>query len=342
LDAATYLPVVARAWQGLTTIALQLNGFLTDCPKSFPRSATIDLGTSKLLGSSMLVPYLDRAYLYRIEVSTDNATWQPIVDRTTNTSIGSRLDEFTPVNARYVRLTVVGVSADSTTWVSIQEFAVYPPPTTPPPSSYAVDTFTRTVSNGLGTADTGGSWSVSGSASNYSVSGGTGRMRLASPGASPAAHLLAVSAADVDVTVDSVLDKPATGGGVYAVVVARHVGSNDYRFRMRRLATGSVMLYLTKVVGGVQTSLTSTSVAGLMPAVTDTLRMRFQVRGAGTTTLSAKVWRVGQTEPANWQTTTTDSTAVLQTPGAVGLRALLSDTSTNAPVTASFDNLEAH
>ncbi len=31
LDPATYLPVVARAWQGLTTLALQPSGFVTDC-----------------------------------------------------------------------------------------------------------------------------------------------------------------------------------------------------------------------------------------------------------------------------------------------------------------------
>ena len=31
LDAATYLPVVARAWAGLTTAALQPSGFVTDC-----------------------------------------------------------------------------------------------------------------------------------------------------------------------------------------------------------------------------------------------------------------------------------------------------------------------
>jgi rhamnogalacturonyl hydrolase YesR len=31
LDRATYLPAVARAWQGLTTISLQPNGFVTNC-----------------------------------------------------------------------------------------------------------------------------------------------------------------------------------------------------------------------------------------------------------------------------------------------------------------------
>jgi hypothetical protein len=40
-------------------------------------------------------------------------------------------------------------------------------------STAAADSFTRTVSNGLGTANTGGSWSLEGSSSRFSVGGGT-------------------------------------------------------------------------------------------------------------------------------------------------------------------------
>ena len=49
------------------------------------------------------------------------------MDRTTTTSTGSLLDDFAPgtVSARYARLTVVGVYGVATTWVSIQEFAVF-------------------------------------------------------------------------------------------------------------------------------------------------------------------------------------------------------------------------
>ena len=211
LDAPTYLPVVARAWQGLTTVSLQSNGFVTNCqgpgtgPRSsytataprtpptstssgtvnvdsppfcvgafllagsaiaqltsspstrrpvaytgqqvgneasrvndgdvttqwsaagFPQAVTIDLGANYRLSNAMVVPYLDRAYRYRIETSTDNVAWQLVVDQTANTSTGSRLDDFTPgtVNARYARLTVTGVYGVNTTSASIQEFAVY-------------------------------------------------------------------------------------------------------------------------------------------------------------------------------------------------------------------------
>ncbi len=213
LDSATYLPVVARAWQGLTTIALQPSGFVSDCqgadsapgapytapgPRTkpttnssgtvnvdsppfcvgafllagaqvaqlisspsndrpatatgqqvagygpdrvndgdvttrwsvsgFPQSVTIDLGASYSLSNAKVVPYLDRAYRYRVQTSTDDQHWTTVIDRSTNTSTGSELDAFKtgPVTAPYVRLSVVGVYGVATSWVSIQEFAVYP------------------------------------------------------------------------------------------------------------------------------------------------------------------------------------------------------------------------
>jgi len=159
LDAPTYLPVVARAWRGLTTISLQPSGFVANCqgpgvgpgpsytakaprtaPTStssgtvnidsppfcvgalllagsavaqltsspstgrpvaytsqqvgneargvddgdvttrwsasgFPQAATIDLGAQYRLSNSMVVPYLERAYRFRIETSIDTVHW---------------------------------------------------------------------------------------------------------------------------------------------------------------------------------------------------------------------------------------------------------------------------
>ena len=212
LSSATYQPVVAKAWQGLSTIALQPSGFVTDCqsvgsgpaisytatsPRTeqtsassgtvnadeppfcagafllagsqvaqlitspstgrpvtytsqqvgneasrlddgnvstrwsasgFPQAVTIDLGASTQVSNAKVVPYLDRAYRYRVETSTDNVHWQTVIDRTANTTTGSLIDTFATgtVSARYVRLTVTGVFGVSTTWASIQEFAVYP------------------------------------------------------------------------------------------------------------------------------------------------------------------------------------------------------------------------
>ena len=212
LDSATYQPIVAKAWKGLSTMALQPSGFVTDCqangvapaapytatsPRTgqtstssgtvnsdeppfcagafllagaqvaqlitspstgrpvtytsqhtgneathvndgnvttrwsasvFPQSVTIDLGANTSVSNAQVVPYLDRAYRYRVQTSTDNSHWTTVIDRTANTTGGSLIDNFTTgaVSARYVRLTVTGVYGVSTTWASIQEFAVYP------------------------------------------------------------------------------------------------------------------------------------------------------------------------------------------------------------------------
>ncbi len=52
-----------------------------------------------------------------------------------------------------------------------------PSPTPKPLAAYAADAFARTVAQGLGNADVGGAWDVSGSASSFSVANGAGRIR---------------------------------------------------------------------------------------------------------------------------------------------------------------------
>jgi rhamnogalacturonyl hydrolase YesR len=211
LDRATYLPVIAKAWNGLTTISLQPSGFLTDCqnvgyepgtpytgaaprtaPTStspgtlnadsppfcagafllagselarlthamstgrpvtasaqqtgneatravdgdvttrwsasgFPQTLTVDLGSVHRASNAQVMTQLDRAYRYRIQTSMDGSTWTTVVDRTANTTPGTLLDNFSTgtIGLRYARLTVTGIADNSTTWVSIREFAVH-------------------------------------------------------------------------------------------------------------------------------------------------------------------------------------------------------------------------
>ena len=209
-----------------------------------------------------------------------------------------------------------------------------------PAPVYASDEFGRTLAAGWGTADQGGAWTVAGTTGNFAVGGGTGTIRLGAAGAGPSAWLNAVARADVDTTVDVKLDKAATGGGTYFSLAERRNGTNDYRLKVRAIAGGAVSAQLTKVVGGSETAVgNAVTVAGMTIGAGDTLRLRFQVSGTGTATLSGKVWKVGAAEPAAWQVTGTDSTTALQTAGGVGLVPYLSSSSTNAPVTVTVDNL---
>ena len=139
------------------------------------------------------------------------------------------------------------------------------------------------------------------------------------------------------------LDQALTGGGVYMAVIGRQVNSsNDYRLKLRVQSNGSVTAQLVRVVAGSEAVIqTVATVPGVSVAAGDGLQVRFQVSGAGTTALAAKVWKSGTAEPAAWLLESSDSTAALQSSGAVGLWAYLSGSATNAPVVLSVDDLDA-
>ena len=203
-------------------------------------------------------------------------------------------------------------------------------------AAYAVDTFTRTVVNGLGTAETGGPWTVSSSASNYAVDGATGRVRVPT-GSTRTVTLPGVSATDTDLTVTATLDKTQTGGGFYLTAVGRQVGAAFYGARLRFLGTGEVKLSAMRGT----TALANATLPGATYTGGTALRVRVQVTGIAPTTVRAKVWPLGSPEPTAWQVQTTDATAALQAPGSIGLIGYLSSSATNGPVTVLLDDLRA-
>ncbi|MFD5277952.1 PKD domain-containing protein [Pseudarthrobacter sp. NPDC058362] len=207
----------------------------------------------------------------------------------------------------------------------------------------AADAFDRTVSNGLGSADVGGPWTTTGNSSAYSVSAGEGRIRISAPAVGNSAYLGSVSSSATDVYLVLATDKPATGSGIYTSVIGRRVpGSGEYRAKLQLTSTGSVNLSLVRATSsGAETTLTGGTVAGLNYAVGDRLGIRLQVTGTSPTTVRARVWELGTAEPAMWQRTVTDSTAVLQVPGSVGIMTYLSGSATNAPLTVLIDDLRA-
>ncbi len=202
---------------------------------------------------------------------------------------------------------------------------------TAPSLVIAADAFNRTVTNGWGSADTGGAWTNSSTASNFGVTGGAGTIKTAA-GSGPSAYLNGVSGRDVDVVTSFGWDKAGTGGGMYASVVARRNGTSDYRVKVIATATATT-LYLTRTVNGTETVLSSQAVSGLVYAPGDVLNVRFQAEGSTTTTLRAKIWKTGTSEPSAWRLTSTDTTASLQSAGSVGFYSYLSGSATNGPVT---------
>lgn len=208
----------------------------------------------------------------------------------------------------------------------------------------AQDVFGRTVTNGLGTADTGGPWSTTGSAANYSVAAGTGRIRIPAAGGGLNGYLGTVSSANTELYLELATDKPATGSGLYVSGIGRRIAvAGEYRAKVLLAANGSVGLSLVRTAAnGAETTIqAATTIAGLNYAVGDKLVLRLQVTGTSPTTIRARVWELGSPEPATWQRSITDTTAALQGPGGVGFASYLSGTANNAPLTVLLDNLKA-
>ncbi|WP_209308925.1 PKD domain-containing protein [Blastococcus sp. CT_GayMR16] len=216
--------------------------------------------------------------------------------------------------------------------------------TTPPPASdFVADAFDRSVTNGLGTADVGGPWSISGTAANFTVSGGTGRITSPSVGQLRSAWLGATTRSDTDLRMTFSLDKVPTGSGLYLDVVGRRVSlNNEYRARLVMAANGRITVQLTALKGSGNPVAIGTAVT-LPTSITysagSQLNVRMQVTGTNPTTVRLKVWPVGAAEPTAWQTTATDTYAALQNPGAVGMATYLSGSATNAPVVVRIDAL---
>jgi hypothetical protein len=220
------------------------------------------------------------------------------------------------------------------------------PATTAPvetaPSGFAADAFSRAVSSGWGTADAGGAWTVA-PAAQGSVSSGVGRLRLPTAGAGPGAHLVGATSSSTDLSATVSVDKVATGSGTYVWLRGRRApGGGGYRTKLWWKLGNVVRLSLSRGdAAGVETAIgPSVFLAGGVTAG-EQLRVRTQVTGTSPTTLRAKVWRLGETEPSAWMVSATDSTAGLQVGGSVGVTTYLSTSATNAPVTVSIGDWRA-
>jgi PKD repeat protein len=209
------------------------------------------------------------------------------------------------------------------------------------PLVLARDAFERTVANGFGTAEVGGAWTTWGSSgTSLSVSGGKGNVTHSNGGSSGTAYLYSVASNDTDLWVKLSMDKVTNGGGSYLSIVGRDRGaSGDYRAKIAIAASGAVTLQAERVSGG--ETVLGTANPGLTYVPGDELQLRLRVTGQSPTTVSAKLWKVGTTEPSAWQVTAQDSTAALQGGGAIGFSTYLSSSATNLPVAVRYNDLLA-
>lgn len=180
-----------------------------------------------------------------------------------------------------------------------------------------LDTFTRTVSNGWGTADSGQAWVTHGTASGFAVGSGIGS--ITAPSSTTRAASVDVDLADVDIRLLAEL----APGGVALGVEARLTlpgGSFAARSGYAFLFGEFFELEVYRLDGGVATLL-----GGTFVAVSGQFHLRVQCVGRN---LRAKAWPLGEAEPALWDIDIAD---VAHTSGRVALF--------SAEATAEFDDL---
>lgn len=197
------------------------------------------------------------------------------------------------------------------------------------------DTFTRTVADSWGTADSGQVYTQAGGvATDYSVGSGIGVMEATTTNFLRAQYVTVVP--DTDSVVDVAVDQVATGAELHVGLTARRSAGPDFYFADVRFETDStIQLTIGKRVSGVQTAL-DIFLSDLTYVPDQFFRLRFKVQGGF---LYAKVWDPTEDEPGNWQVTFADS----ELPGGsrVAPRSYSAFGNTNTNPDMLFDNFHS-
>lgn len=195
------------------------------------------------------------------------------------------------------------------------------------------DTFTRTASSGWGTSDSGHTTSTSGgSATDYSVSSGTGRLSLGTVNVRREVFY-DVNLTDFDIEGQVTCPVTPTGNLIEIGNRTRYVdGSNYLDFRLFLQTTGLITCVIRQFRAGVETFTSFPTIHGAL--ATNTLHYRFRAIGARA---FLKVWVNNNSEPEGWRVVF-NATHVAS--GDISAFASLNTGNTNTlPVVIQWDNL---
>jgi hypothetical protein len=196
------------------------------------------------------------------------------------------------------------------------------------------DTFTRTLATGFGSSGGGGNYSVTGSASDFSVNGTVGVASLPTANASRFATIID-NMTDVDVTATVTVTTTPTGAASSVGLVFGYTDvDNNLRARLIFLTTGVVQLILEKEVADVVTILGAATQVGTGFTGGNLWHIRAQ---RTSTTIRCRAWKDGDPEPGTWLHSVTEPDNPV---GRVGFRFLASTGSTGLPRVFHVDNLQ--
>jgi hypothetical protein len=197
----------------------------------------------------------------------------------------------------------------------------------------AADTFARTESNGWGTGESGGVWSAQGgAASEYAVSGGTGRHNVNAVNSGRITYQ-ALNLVNSRTTLDVRAPAIATGAEIRMGRVMRYTDVNNfYRVEVSFQTNSTVDLAVWRRASGVDTTLLRLKGLGsYVPG--DWWRLVVDIVGS---TIRASAHKTSVPAPG-WLVTVEDTSLIAA--GAVGCRTDLATGNTNTlPLTCEYDN----
>jgi PKD repeat protein len=173
---------------------------------------------------------------------------------------------------------------------------------------YAADAFSRTVSNGWGSADVGGSYTLLGTAANFSVGAASAPSSIRRPercARRPCPTLRAPTSTS-----------PSAFASTRSPLVPRTSSMPPPDKRHERVPAAHPaqrqrqrVCQASVVVNGTESALgNAVVVPGLTQSANGWIRFRAQVTGASPTTIRVKAWADGSAEPSAWNFTATSST----------------------------------
>ena len=208
-------------------------------------------------------------------------------------------------------------------------------PPAPVNTTVAQDSFSRTVTGGWGSAPTGGQWTaIAGGTAPLSVNGS--QALVATPTGTIERHVGLTGSTpvrDLDAKVELTFPNSAgTSGAYFGAITIRRQSTDGSYIRVGLYAQGSSLLIRGQNSAG--TTLWSNMNTGLGFVAGTPYALRVHAHGANPTTIRARAWKVGTSEPSTWSVNTT-TTLGPQVAGTVGVRAV--NTTTTA-TTLRFDN----
>jgi len=205
------------------------------------------------------------------------------------------------------------------------------------------DTFNRTVSNGLGTATSGQAYTLSGTATQFSVAPSTASIAVSAVGDN--IGYVDRQTSDIDITVQVALSAiPTTNLATVGVVGKLRDASNYYNGTMMVATGGAVSLRFSKNVAAALSTISTTLVTGVTYVANAVYNLRYvntwsQALQANVMTL--KLWAANTAQPGGWMATATDSSFTQFTSGTLAGIMARDESTVLGTITGKLQNLAA-